>query len=241
MEVKRDAEHLEVNFGEMMRILFAKTREQKIIPQLFIFNLTTAIVDSKFKQLPTVKDLLPKVDSSIDPNQRWDYTEKWMESITNYLNYEILQHAIAIILLDDPQLKQHMEQYAKEMDTFRKESKVSQLVDMDVWPLLIPPEPRTLEYLRVILTSEWKECHLQDLFSLRSNLANYFSHPQCTFLLYSAHGIKFPYNDSEMIRVLFLIPPSLAKLLRKMMEKKTIENSFLTTIGAISICLLGYA
>ena len=235
MEVKLEAERLEVNFGEMMRILFAKTREQKIIPQLFIFNLTTAIVDSKFKQLPTVKDLLPKVDSSIDPNQRWEYTEKWMESITNYLNYEILQHAIAI--LDDPQLKQDMEQYAKEMDTFRKESKMSQLMDMDVWPLLTPPEPRTLVYLRVILTSEWKEYHLQDLFSLRSNLANYFSHPQCSFLLYDARGI--PYN--EIICVFFLIPPSLAELIHEMMEKDTIENSFLAAIGAISICLLGFA
>ena len=123
-----------------------------------------------------IDDHLVQIDSATTFDDLWAKLSIYW----NFLNFDLLEHIV--ILFGSKELKDKMKSYERDLQSFRKATKVCDFITF--WPVRGRTPPR--EELREFVAKkkhDWDNCTLEDLETLEGVITRKFFIPRFTFWL----------------------------------------------------------
>ena len=209
--VKQQVRQLQTRFRDLVistyRILVYKRVDVDL--RSFRFSLLALDVFQKHEHQHFINNHLMKIQPATTFDDLWAKLNNYW----NFLNFDLLEHIVSIFGSED--LKQKMESYEHDLQSFRKATRVCDFIDC--WPVRgqTPPKKELRKFVAKI-KYDWDNCTLEDLDTLKGVITRKFFIPKFAFRL---RKIK-----RGCISTTWLIPAPLVKALQEAV--KTTSSDF---------------
>ena len=211
LSVKQQVKELERKFSDLVdfayRALLRKNTEDNV--RYFRSTFLSLDVSRKREHHKFIHQQLMKMDKEVTFDEIWEkLTDYW-----NFLNFDLLEYVVDKFHIDH--LKQKMESYERDLQSFRKATRLCDFINC--WPVQgeTPPEADLKEFVAK-MKHEWDNCTLEDLDKLKGVITRKFFLPEFALVL---KQIK-----DGCVVITWLIPAPFVKALQEAI--KTTNSEF---------------
>ena len=215
--IKRHVMQLENSFGDLA--CYA-SEHINVNVDSFRTRLINLDVARKDEHETFINNHLMRIDPGTTLGDLWATLSKYW----NFLNFDLLEYVVSKYGTEE--LKHKMNTYAKDLESFRKSTRLCDF--LECWPVKgkAPPET-TLRKFVAKMNHDWEKCTLEDLDSLEGAITRKFFLPKFAFHL---ENIK-----KGCIAITWLIPAPYVKTLQEAIENTSHDFFMKQAIESVTV------